>query len=88
MLNINFEIMGIKVFFKKLKMLRLYLTVFIMSKRSKSDIYKDMIKDWGKDDVYGPWTKLNTDGKYHRYKSYYILEGGTPNIDQFKIKKL
>ena len=72
----------IKTWIKKLKTLRLYFVIYSIFKRNKSDFYKDLMRDWCKDDVYGPWTKHKNDGKLHFYKSYYLIDGGgTPKID-------
>ena len=50
--------------------------------------YKNLIKDWGRDDVYGPWTKHKDDGKIPFYKSYYMItDNKQPNIDLFKETK-
>lgn len=73
----------IKRLIGKLKTLRLYFVIYSIFKRKKSDFYKDLMRDWGKDDIYGPWTKhKKDDGKLRFYKSYYMIDGGgTPNID-------
>lgn len=76
----------IKRLIGKLKTLRLYFVIYSIFKRNKSDFYKNLMRDWGKDDVYGPWTKYKKDdGKLRFYKSYYLIDGdGEPDIDLFK----
>jgi len=75
----------IKRLIEKLKTLRLYFVIYSIFKRNKSDFYKDLMRDWGKDDVYGPWTKYKKDdGKLRFYKSYYIIDGGNPMVDLLK----
>lgn len=76
----------IKRLIEKLKTLRLYFVIYSIFKRNKSDFYKNLLEDWGKDDVYGPWTKYKKDdGKLRFYKSYYLIDGGgKPDIDLLK----
>ena len=52
---------------------------------------KDLLEDWGKEDVYGPWTEPNTDAwdpsvgfKFHR--KYYLItynDNKSAKIDSF-----
>jgi hypothetical protein len=55
-------------------------------KRSKNDdFYKNLISDWGKDDVYGPWTNPKNDGNLHFYKRYYLItDNRSPIIEPFE----
>jgi hypothetical protein len=69
----------IKRLIGKLKTLRLYFVIYSIFKRNKSDFYKNLMRDWGKDDVYGPWTKYKKDdGKLRFYKSYYMITDDKP----------
>jgi hypothetical protein len=53
----------------------------------KDDFYKNIMKDWGKEDVYGPWTNRKTDGKLRFYKSYYLITTNKkPDIDMLNKK--
>lgn len=76
----------IKTWIRRLKALRLYFVIYSIFKRNKSDFYKNLMRDWGKDDVYGPWTKYKKDdGKLRFYKSYYLIDGGgEPDINFLK----
>jgi hypothetical protein len=72
----------IKRLIEKLKTLRLYFVIYSIFKRNKSDFYKNLMEDWGKEDVYGPWTKHENDGKLRFYKSYYMItDDKSPTID-------
>ena len=69
----------IKRLIGKLKTLRLYFVIYSIFKRNKSDFYKNLMRDWGKDDVYGPWSKYKKDdGKLRFYKSYYMITDDKP----------
>ena len=49
----------------------------------EKSFYKNLMSDWGKKDVYGPWINIKFDGKLHFYKNYYfITSNGKPNIDK------
>ena len=53
--------------------------------KNKDTFYNNLMRDWGKEDVYGPWTKNKKDNKLHFYKSYYfITTEGSPKIDIIK----
>ena len=41
----------IKRLIERIKTLRLYFVIYSIFKRNKSDFYKDLMRDWGKDDV-------------------------------------
>jgi hypothetical protein len=60
----------LKQLIKKLQFLRLFYVLF---KRNKNDFHKNLMQDWGKTDVYGPWTKEKNNGKLYFYKSYYMI---------------
>jgi len=51
--------------------------------KKKTDFYKNLISDWGRDDIYGPWNIYkNNNEKFQFYKSYYLIDGGEePDID-------
>ena len=42
-----------------------------------NEFYKQLMEDWGKEDVFGPWTKhlkkKDDDNEYKFYKSYYLI---------------
>jgi hypothetical protein len=60
----------------KITALRLYFVIYSMFKCNRSQFYRDLMNDWGKDEVYGPWTKYKKDdGKPPYYKSYYLIDG-------------
>lgn len=72
----------------KIKASKLYFIIYSIFKRNKSNLYKDLLRDWGKDDVYGPWTKYKdkkVDGQIRFYKSYYLIDGNEkPKDDLLK----
>jgi hypothetical protein len=80
----------IKRLIGKLKTLRLYFVIYSIFKRNNSDFYKNLMRDWGKDDVYGPWTKYKKDdGKLRFYKSYYMITDDKPTtIDLIGIDNI
>jgi len=49
----------------------------------KNDFCKMLMKDWGKEDIYGPWTVIDKNNtKIPYYKSYYLITTNkSPNID-------
>lgn len=60
----------------------------IFKRKKRSDVYNSLMDDWGKSDVYGPWTKNmkgnipTKEGEFKFYKSYWLITyGGEPNID-------
>jgi hypothetical protein len=49
--------------------------------RKPNPFYLSLLSDWGKSDVYGPWTTPE-DMKKGRFKSYYLLSGpGEPKME-------
>jgi hypothetical protein len=55
------------------------MDIFRKKKREADTNYQKMVSelndDYGKDDVYGPWTKscLNPDGTLKMFKSYWLI---------------
>lgn len=54
------------------------------------DLEKDMLRDWGNEEIYGPWTEHRTDDwdvstGFKIYKSYYLIstDNNSPNIDNY-----
>lgn len=46
-----------------------------------SDFGKNLLRDWGKPDIYGPWTEesistSDSSGNFKFYKSYYLISYG------------
>jgi len=48
-----------------------------------SEFGKDLLRDWGNDDIFGPWTDLDEGSKFYKktgtfkfYKSYYLVDIG------------
>ena len=71
----------IKRLIKKLKTSR---NIF---KPTNNPFYENLMEDWGKDGIYGPWIKYKkgnkpTGNKPTFYKKYYLLSyNGSPNIE-------
>lgn len=48
-----------------------------------SDFDKDLLRDWGNEEIFGPWTDLEEGSKFYKntgkfkfYKSYYLVDIG------------
>lgn len=61
-------------------------------KKDKSNIFlENLKKDWGKEDVFGPLTKIDQNSKELKfYKSYYLISKGgiTPDIKPIESEEL
>ena len=85
---------------EKCKDIIYYIKNYVMTKYDKSDIrawlpyadnifVQDLLKDWGKEDVYGPWTKPYKEGdKMTFYKSFYLIDydDTAPNLECIEDK--
>lgn len=83
---------------EKCKDLMYFVRNYIFTKYDRSDIrywlpakdnlfVKEMLKDWGKEDIYGPWTKQWKEGdSFTFHKSFYLIDydGPVPNIEIFE----
>lgn len=79
--------MKIGRFYNKIKFSK--IGIFIMKQFHKDNkFYQELLNDWGKDDVYGPWTKMeqNPNDELKFYKSYYLISyaDDSPNIELIK----
>jgi len=54
-----------------------------------TEFEKDLLRDWGNEEIFGPWTEFNTisdsSGNFKFYKSYYLVDFGH---EQTKIDAL
>jgi hypothetical protein len=69
-------------------MIKFLNNIFKRKKKKIDPFYEQLSADWGKDDVYGPWTKsvTNDDGTLKFFKSYWLLDDFSKdvNIDELK----
>jgi len=58
----------------------------IFKRKYKNEFQKQLIADWGKEDIFGPWTKIDKEQKKIKfYKSYYLISDNKPvNFDIFE----
>lgn len=51
---------------------------YLKTKEDLTPFEKSLLEDWGKEDIFGPWTEYEQpkDKTFKFYKSYYILDGG------------
>lgn len=52
-----------------------------ISKKEEINFKGELIKDWGKEDVFGPWTpdgETNEDGTLKFYQSYWLITSDNP----------
>lgn len=58
----------------------------IFKRKHKNKFQRDLNRDWGRKDIFGPWTKVDKDSKELKfYKSYYLITDDKPvNIEHIK----